>query len=130
MFSSEIFCFFDSPIRSTVFECIQIQAMHSIKYKNDSNSIGSFRIQFYPFKHIHKFINSKVQFNFNVYNKNLLPATLLFSIQNTYLLEQFGKHMVDSVLQLHFVPSMIKFHSPVKKIEKNRNEHTEKMNEI
>lgn len=35
-----------------------------------------------------------------------------------YLLARFEKHMVDSEYRLHFVPSMIKFHSPVKKREK------------
>lgn len=46
-----------------------------------------------------------------------------------YLLARFEKHMVDSEYRLHFVPSMIKFHSPVKKREKNTEINNEELRE-
>lgn len=87
--------------------------------RNDCNSVEKYHshtilhLQEYSY---HFKIPKQVPFTFNAHiAKMLLPRKI------THLLVRFEKHMVDSEHRLHFVPSMIKFHSPVKQ-RKRENE--------
>lgn len=123
VFLWKILSFFDSPsVRFAISEwmhsdtsfayCItRCKEMIAILSKN------IIRIQFCIFKNIHLFkIPKQVPFTSNAHiARMLLPRKI------THLLVRFEKHMVDSEHRLHFVPSMIKFHSPVKQ-RKRENE--------